>query len=189
MNKTSALTPVGGSLSRMKKTSRWPSSLVIGEKFRFCLSHCPPSRGIATNNHNQNWKKNLCASVAVTRSQSSTSQTTATVSDQNNEDDDIHRYRYQLYKYKICPFSNIAKVLLEYQKIPFESIEVNPLTKEQLGFSEKYRKVPIVTILDSASTTPAAKAFQQLNGTEEILPHDYQLSEIGIIDDEFASRD
>jgi microsomal prostaglandin-E synthase 2 len=190
MNKISALIPVGGSLSRMKKTSRWPSSLVIGEKFRFCLSHCPPSRGIATHHHNQNWKQSLCANVAaVTRNQSSTSQTTATVSNHNNEDDDIHRYRYKLYKYKICPFSNIAKVLLEYQKIPFESIEVNPLTKEQLGFSEKYRKVPIVTILDSASTTPAAKAFQQLNGTEEILPHDYQLTKNDIIDDEFASSD
>jgi microsomal prostaglandin-E synthase 2 len=205
MNTISALIPVGGSLSRMKMSSRWPSSLVIGEKFRFCISHCPPSRGIATNDHNQNLvripkkgklqlrKNDLSARVAVTRNQSS-SQTTTTVSDHNNEGDDIHRYRYQLYKYKICPFSNIAKVFLEYQKIPFESVEVNPLTKVELGFSEKYRKVPIVTILDSASTTPAAKAFQQLNGTEEILPHDYQLSENGIIDDdddgdEFVSSD
>jgi len=202
MNRISALIPVGGKLSRMKNSSRWSSSLVIGKQFRLCLTHCLPCRRITTNNHSKNlvdvqqkrhlqlWKNNHCARVAAIRNQS-TDQTTSTVSDRTGEGDDIHRYRYQLYKYKICPFSNIAKVFLDYQMIPFESIEVNPLTKAELGFSKKYRKVPIVTILDSASTTPAAKSVQQLNGTEEILPHDYQLSDDGIIgdDDGFASSD
>ena len=103
-----------------------------------------------------------------------TDRTTATVSLNHNGCDEIQLYRYRLYKYKICPFSNIARVFLEYQMIPFESVEVNPLTKVELGFSKTYRKVPIVTILDSASTIPSAKAIQQLNGTEEILSHDYE---------------
>ena len=128
-----------------------------------------------------------CAPVATKRNLST--HTTATISGRDdNDDDDIHRYRYQLYQYKICPFSNIAKVLLSYQMIPFQSIEVNPLTKAELGFSEKYRKVPIVTILDSASTTPAATAVQQLNGTEEILSHNHLIAN-NKNDDNFASSD
>ncbi len=110
----------------------------------------------------------------TTRRYQSSDQTTATISDRSNQDEDVHRFRYQLYKYQICPFSNMAKVFLEYNKIPFESVEVNPLTKAELGFSKSYRKVPIVTVLDSDATTPASEAFQQLNGTEEIFPHNYQ---------------
>jgi microsomal prostaglandin-E synthase 2 len=49
-----------------------------------------------------------------------------------------------LYQYKICPFSNIAKVVLTYQQIPYQSIEVNPLTKAEIKFSKDYHKVPIV---------------------------------------------
>jgi microsomal prostaglandin-E synthase 2 len=207
MNNISILTPVAGSMLRLKNGFRCPRTAYnVREMFRVRLSQQYPSgRGIATTSRNrtlfcvikkrqvQPWKRDLCAGFDATRNQFST-EATATVSDRDNEADEIHRYRYQLYKYKICPFSNIAKVFLEYQMIPFESVEVNPLTKAELGFSEKYRKVPIVTILDSASTTPASKAIQQLNGTEEILPHDYQLSESSCMmikddDDEFASSD
>jgi len=132
--------------------------------------------------------KNRFDPVATTRSLSTHTTATSNISGRDNEEDDIHRYRYQLYQYKICPFSNIAKVFLNYQMIPFQSVEVNPLTKSELGFSEKYRKVPIVTILDSASTTPAAKAIQQLNGTEEILSHDHVFV-VNNNDDGFSSSD
>jgi microsomal prostaglandin-E synthase 2 len=65
-----------------------------------------------------------------------------------------------LYQYKICPFSNIAKVVLTYQHVSYQSIEVNPLTKAELKFSKSYRKVPIVQ-----------QGHRQWNGTEEILDH------------------
>jgi microsomal prostaglandin-E synthase 2 len=65
-----------------------------------------------------------------------------------------------LYQYKICPFSNIAKVVLTYHQVPYRSIEVNPLTKAELKFSKDYRKVPIVQ-----------RDQQQWNGTDEILQH------------------
>lgn len=187
MNTLASLVPVGGRLSRVKIRSSLPSAFVIVEKFElFSLSQSPPNRSITTMNRNSNLitlskkrqfeqsrKNNGLSRVDTARRQLS-----------SNQDDD-HRYRYQLYKYKICPFSNIAKVFLEYQKIPFESVEVNPLTKAELGFSETYRKVPIVTILDTDATTPASKALVQLNGTEEILPHDYNPS--GAEEDGFAS--
>ena len=44
-----------------------------------------------------------------------------------------------LYQYKICPFCNSVKALLHHQNIPYSSVEVNPLTKSQLG-CERRRK-------------------------------------------------
>jgi microsomal prostaglandin-E synthase 2 len=107
----------------------------------------------------------------------------------DNDDDEFHRYRYQLYQYKICPFSNIAKVYLNYKNIPFESVEVNPLTKSELNFSSEYRKVPILGIVDVTSTTPTTTAFKQLNGTEEILSHDYHHHSDDDKDADFATSD
>jgi len=106
-------------------------------------------------------------------------------------EDNIHQHRYQLYQYKICPFCNIVKTFLNYQKIPFQSVEVNPLTKAELEFSSGYRKVPILRI----TTTPAATALRQLNGTDEILSNEYHLSNTNNecfddnYDDDFASSD
>jgi microsomal prostaglandin-E synthase 2 len=48
-----------------------------------------------------------------------------------------------LYQYNICPFCNRVKAYLDYLKIPYNTIEVNPLTKSQIKFSEDYKKVPI----------------------------------------------
>ncbi len=189
MNTLSSLVPVCGRLSRVNGKSSLPTAFVTGEKFGLVyLSQSFITRSVTTGTHGSNLihlpkkrqfqqllKNNKVCIAQQSRNLSSI-----------HDDDDLHRYRYQLYKYKICPFSNIAKVFLEYKRIPFEPVEVNPLTKAELGFSKDYRKVPIVTILDTDATTPAAKAVQQLNGTEEILPHEYKLA-IFDDDDEFSS--
>lgn len=65
----------------------------------------------------------------------------------------------KLYQYHICPFCNITKSLLEYTKLDYEKIEVNPLTKAELKpWSGEYKKVPIA-VIDG----------KQVNGSEEIL--------------------
>eukprot|EP00557_Chaetoceros_sp_GSL56_P008828 CAMPEP_0176499490 /NCGR_PEP_ID=MMETSP0200_2-20121128/12955_1 /TAXON_ID=947934 /ORGANISM="Chaetoceros sp., Strain GSL56" /LENGTH=294 /DNA_ID=CAMNT_0017897913 /DNA_START=95 /DNA_END=979 /DNA_ORIENTATION=+ len=51
-----------------------------------------------------------------------------------------------LFQYTICPFCNINKALLAYTNTPYTVIEVNPLTKDEIKFSEDYRKVPIAMI-------------------------------------------
>ena len=38
----------------------------------------------------------------------------------------------QLYQYAICPFCNKAKALLDYARVPYQSIEVNPLNKAEI---------------------------------------------------------
>jgi len=52
----------------------------------------------------------------------------------------------QLYTYEICPFCCKVKAFLDWQKLPYTTVEVNPLTKAEIKFSEKYRKVPIASI-------------------------------------------
>jgi microsomal prostaglandin-E synthase 2 len=50
-----------------------------------------------------------------------------------------------LYQYKICPYCNRVKAILEYLGIEYTAIEVNPLTKSELS-AFTYKKVPIATI-------------------------------------------
>ena len=38
-----------------------------------------------------------------------------------------------LYKYKTCPFCNRVKAVLDFLDLPYTEVEVNPLTKGQLG--------------------------------------------------------
>ena len=37
----------------------------------------------------------------------------------------------QIYQYEICPFCNKVKALLDLHRVPYETIEVNPLTKSE----------------------------------------------------------
>lgn len=53
-----------------------------------------------------------------------------------------------LYQYAICPFCNIVKSVLHYSKTPYQAVEVNPLTKAEIKWSEDYKKVPIATLGD-----------------------------------------
>eukprot|EP00775_Hariotina_reticulata_P012596 gene12596-12728_t len=48
-----------------------------------------------------------------------------------------------LYQYEVCPFCCKVKAFLDYNKLPYHTIEVNPLTKGELSWST-YRKVPVV---------------------------------------------
>lgn len=52
-----------------------------------------------------------------------------------------------LYQYDVCPFCNKVKAMLDFHGIPYDVVEVNPLTKSELGFSE-YKKVPVLMIDD-----------------------------------------
>ena len=53
----------------------------------------------------------------------------------------------QLFQYEICPFCNKVKALLDLQRLPYETTEVNPLTKgETKAWSGGYRKVPIALL-------------------------------------------
>lgn len=54
----------------------------------------------------------------------------------------------KVYQYQICPYCHRVKAYLDYLKVNYEVVEVNPLTKSELSFSKEYKKVPIAVFND-----------------------------------------
>ena len=54
-----------------------------------------------------------------------------------------------IYQYKICPYCSRPKTFLEYMKVPYEAVEVNPMTKAELKkVTTELKKVPVMTYKD-----------------------------------------
>lgn len=73
--------------------------------------------------------------------------------------------RFVLYQYEVCPFCNKVQTFLEHSQVPHQRVEVNPLSKKEMNFSE-YRKVPFLVVED---TTSGVKS--QVNGSDEIIDY------------------
>lgn len=48
------------------------------------------------------------------------------------DDDNVGPQMLRLYQYAICPFCNKTKAVLDYAQVPYEAVEVNPLTKAEI---------------------------------------------------------
>ncbi|KAH9258888.1 hypothetical protein BASA81_002952 [Batrachochytrium salamandrivorans] len=66
-----------------------------------------------------------------------------------------------LYQYQVCPYCNKLQTYLEYHKIPHKRVEVNPLSKKEMKFSE-YKKVPFVVVATEGQQ-------QQVNGSDAVI--------------------
>ena len=51
----------------------------------------------------------------------------------------------KLYQYQTCPFCNKVRAYLDYARVPYEVIEVNPMTKTEIK-AFKLKAVPVVTV-------------------------------------------
>ena len=61
----------------------------------------------------------------------------------------------RLYQYEICPFCNKVKALLDLYKVPYDTVDVNPLTKGEIKpWSGGYKKVPIALLGGGEGTEP-----------------------------------
>ena len=61
-----------------------------------------------------------------------------------------------LYQYEPCPYCCKVKAVLDYLKLPYDVVEVNPLTKKETKAVTEYAKVPVVTINDEVVVDSSA---------------------------------
>jgi microsomal prostaglandin-E synthase 2 len=75
-----------------------------------------------------------------------------------------------LYQYETCPFCNKLRAYLDYWRIPYKVVEVNPVGKKELKFSS-YRKVPILVVNGTQLNDSAAiiKALARITDPDRAL--------------------
>ncbi|KAJ3679913.1 hypothetical protein LUZ60_016191 [Juncus effusus] len=66
-----------------------------------------------------------------------------------------------LYQYEACPFCNKVRAFLDYHDIPYKVIEVNPLSKKEIKWSD-YKKVPIL-VVDGEQLVDSSDIINKLN--------------------------
>ncbi|KDO63837.1 hypothetical protein CISIN_1g020964mg [Citrus sinensis] len=66
-----------------------------------------------------------------------------------------------LYQYEACPFCNKVKAFLDYYDIPYKVVEVNPINKKEIKWSE-YKKVPILMV-DGEQLVDSSAIIDQLD--------------------------
>ena len=96
-----------------------------------------------------------------------------------------------LYQYSTCPFCNKVQAYLDYHQIPYNVVEVNPLTKSELkSWSDQYKKVPIL-VMNDIIYRDSKHIINQLEHTlnqYRTVPHDIDEDEqkwINWVDTEF----
>ncbi|CAN7992895.1 unnamed protein product [Ixodes hexagonus] len=55
-----------------------------------------------------------------------------------------------MFQYQTCPFCCKVRAFLDYYGIPYDVVEVNPVLRQQLKFSE-YKKVPILLVQEGGN--------------------------------------
>ena len=75
-----------------------------------------------------------------------------------------------LYQYEVCPWCNKVKATLDYRQVPYRTIEVHPVFKSELKWSD-YKKVPILLLPNNDSMTESTHivdfVFEQYGSKEQ----------------------
>ncbi|KPM08698.1 prostaglandin E synthase 2-like protein, partial [Sarcoptes scabiei] len=78
----------------------------------------------------------------------------------------IPNLKLTLFQYQNCPFCSKVRVFLDYYGLPYDIIEVNPVMRQQIKFSKKYRKVPILLVSEHENFQQSSSELDQ-NSKEE----------------------
>ncbi|XP_072958608.1 uncharacterized protein [Typha angustifolia] len=78
-----------------------------------------------------------------------------------------------LYQYEACPFCNKVRAFLDYHDIPYKVVEVNPLSKKEIKWSD-YKKVPIL-VVDGEQMVDSSDIINKLS--HRIKPDDSVIDE------------
>ena len=74
-----------------------------------------------------------------------------------------------LYQYDVCPFCNKVKAFLDYHNIPYDVVEVNPLTKTEIKqFEHEWKKVPVL-VVDGKATYNSCDIINEVD--ERVRKH------------------
>ncbi|XP_032790402.2 prostaglandin E synthase 2 [Daphnia magna] len=74
---------------------------------------------------------------------------------------DARDLQLTLFQYEPCPFCKKVRAFLDFAGLSYDVVEVNPVTKKQLGWSA-YKKVPIIIV-------KGEEGYQQLNDSSMII--------------------
>ena len=56
------------------------------------------------------------------------------------------------------PLCNKVKAMLDFHGVPYDVVEVNPLTKSEMAFSKEYKKVPVLVVDGTQINNSAARS-------------------------------
>ncbi|GER38792.1 glutathione S-transferase family protein [Striga asiatica] len=73
-----------------------------------------------------------------------------------------------LYQYEACPFCNKVKAFLDYYDIPYKIVEVNPISKKEIKWSD-YKKVPILMV-DGEQMVNSSECFDIFGSWNYLYP-------------------
>ncbi|NP_956574.2 prostaglandin E synthase 2 [Danio rerio] len=80
-----------------------------------------------------------------------------------------------LYQYKTCPFCSKVRAFLDYHRLPYEIVEVNPVMRQEIKWST-YRKVPILMVNGTVQLNDSSVIISALK--TYISSKDKKISEI-----------
>lgn len=122
-------------LSRALRSNFTAASGAIATLHRV-LPHATPSEN-----------PSLVPTVTAFRYKYNSAAATSLAQDAHTKHLDFKPKQVVLFQYQACPFCNKVAAFLDYYDIPFKVVEVNPINKKEIKWSD-YKKVPILTVDD-----------------------------------------
>ena len=118
----------------------------------------------STHNVNSKWQRTklLCATAGSCLFIGMSLQSTAFCSSKRHSSNAASAMsslpQLTFYQYRTCPFCCKARAYLNYCDIPYTVVEVNPLFKREMKFSQ-YKKVPFIVTKDGLQVSQFNNLF------------------------------